>query len=73
MLVHESDVGEDWRVDPVLTEACQSVVDVACKDFKAGEGRILSCLMDKVGSDHMTDECEEKLLQIQYFIARDYR
>lgn len=60
-------------MDPVLKEACQSVVDVACKGLRAGNGRVLSCLMDKVGSAQMTEECEDKLLQIQYFVARDYR
>lgn len=73
ILVHKTDIGEDWRVDPVLQEACQSVVDVACQDRAAGEGRVLSCLMDKLGSNQMTEDCAEKLLQIQYFIARDYR
>lgn len=29
--------------------------------------------MGKIGDDVMTDECEEKLLEIQYFIARDIR
>ncbi|CAM1322896.1 GLG1 (predicted), partial [Pycnogonum litorale] len=67
------DVGEDWRVDPVLHEACQPVVSVACKDVNDGEGRVLSCLMDHLDSDHMLEECRDKLLQIQYFIARDYK
>lgn len=26
----EADAGEDWRIDPVLREQCQSVVDLAC-------------------------------------------
>lgn len=72
-LVAQTDAGEDWRADPALKEACQPVVDVGCKNLRAGEGRVLSCLMDNIGTDHMTEDCEEHLLQIQYFVARDYR
>lgn len=28
----EADVGEDWRIDPVLREQCQPVVNLACRD-----------------------------------------
>lgn len=31
-LIKETDVGEDWRLDPVLHDACQPVVDSACRD-----------------------------------------
>jgi Golgi apparatus protein 1 len=29
--------------------------------------------MEKLGTDHMTAACETALLQIQYFIARDFK
>lgn len=29
--------------------------------------------MEKLGTDHMTAACEIALLQIQYFIARDFK
>ena len=38
-LLKQSDVGEDWRVDPVLQEACQTVVDAVCSHEKPGKGR----------------------------------
>ncbi|GAB6030494.1 hypothetical protein CHUAL_007357 [Chamberlinius hualienensis] len=73
-LIREVNPGGDWRVDPALKEACGSVVNVACRDTtKPGEGRVLSCLMDTIGTNYMTEDCEDKLLQIQYFVARDYR
>ncbi|KAG1681674.1 Golgi apparatus protein 1 [Nymphon striatum] len=72
-LIKVADAGEDWRMDPVLRSACQPVVSVACSDAKGGEGRVLSCLMDHLDSNHMLEECREKLLQIQYFVARDYK
>lgn len=28
----EADAGEDWRIDPILRERCQPVVNLACKD-----------------------------------------
>lgn len=69
----ESDVGEDWRVDPVLHEACTPVVRNLCHDVRGGNARVLSCLMDNIGADAMTEECEDALIQIQYFIARDFK
>lgn len=29
--------------------------------------------MEKLGADVMTENCEEALLQIQYFVARDFK
>ncbi|GAB0086076.1 Golgi apparatus protein 1 [Sergentomyia squamirostris] len=72
-LVKVADVGEDWRIDPVLRKACQPVVDVACRDAEAGDARVMSCLMEKISTNYMTKECETALLQIQYFIARDFK
>ncbi|XP_015923497.1 Golgi apparatus protein 1 [Parasteatoda tepidariorum] len=72
-LLKQSDVGEDWRVDPVLQEACQPVVDAVCSHEKPGEGRVMSCLMKHFDSTHMSLECKEKLLQIQYFVSRDFK
>lgn len=73
VLVKEVDAGEDWRVDPVLREACKPVVDVACQDIRGGDARVVNCLMDKLGTNHMTEACETALLQIQYFVARDFK
>jgi len=40
---------------------------------QGGNARVMSCLMDKLGTDRMTEACETALIQIQYFIARDYK
>jgi golgi apparatus protein 1 len=40
MLVQETDAGEDWRVDPVLREACQPVVDAECSNVRGGDARL---------------------------------
>ncbi|XP_059622678.1 Golgi apparatus protein 1 isoform X2 [Phlebotomus argentipes] len=72
-LVKVADVGEDWRVDPVLRDACKPVVDVACRDTEGGDARVMSCLMEKLSTSFMTQDCEAALLQIQYFVARDFK
>ncbi|XP_055705911.1 Golgi apparatus protein 1 isoform X2 [Phlebotomus papatasi] len=72
-LVKVADVGEDWRVDPVLRNACKPVVDVACRDTDGGDARVMSCLMEKLSTNFMTQDCEAALLQIQYFVARDFK
>lgn len=68
-----SDVAEDWRVDPVLRNACKPVVDIACRDATNGDARVMSCLMEKIGTEWMTSDCEIALMQIQYFVARDFK
>lgn len=73
MLVKVSDVGEDWRVDPVLHNACIGVVNHVCHDTMGGDARVMSCLMEKIGTNYMVPECEMALMQIQYFIARDFK
>lgn len=71
-LVKVSDVSEDWRVDPVLRKACKTVVDTACgNDIDASS--VMSCLMEKLGTNFMSQPCETALLQIQYFTARDFK
>lgn len=72
-LIKVSDVTEDWRVDPVLRKACKSVVDTACGTDIEGNSRVMSCLMEKLGTNFMTQPCETALLQIQYFTARDFK
>ena len=35
--------------------------------------RVLSCLMENLHTDSITPECEEQLLHLEFFIARDFR
>lgn len=35
--------------------------------------RILSCLMEHLYTEKMVDDCEHRLLELQYFIARDWK
>ena len=34
---------------------------------------MINCLMYKLGTDQMTETCETALVQIHYFIARNYK
>lgn len=72
-LIKGADAGEDWRIDPILREECQHVVNQACKDVRGGDARVISCLTDQIGTSKMTEACETALIQIQYFVARDYK
>lgn len=72
-VVKETDAGEDWRVDPVLHEACHRVVETSCRDLKGGNARVMRCLMRHLDSPEMPQECEAALLEIQYFVSRDWK
>lgn len=34
---------------------------------------MISCLMEQLGTERMTEACEIALVQIQYFVARDFK
>ncbi|XP_014673318.1 PREDICTED: Golgi apparatus protein 1-like [Priapulus caudatus] len=72
-LLKVADVGSDIRVDPMLQEACQPATNTFCQDIPAGDARVLICLMDNVDDPNMNVECKGRLMEIQYFIARDFR
>ncbi|KAH9509537.1 glycogenin glucosyltransferase glg1 [Bulinus truncatus] len=56
-----------------LQQACADVVTKACHDHQAGHGDVITCLLENIDHEDMTDECEEQLLIIQYFAVRDFR
>ncbi|XP_076470547.1 Golgi apparatus protein 1-like isoform X2 [Babylonia areolata] len=72
-LLKETNVAEDYRLDKPLQIACGDVVTAVCSHIRPGGGSIINCLMDNIDEDEMTDECEERLLEIQFFVARDFR
>uniref|UniRef100_A0A672FRV2 Golgi apparatus protein 1 n=1 Tax=Salarias fasciatus TaxID=181472 RepID=A0A672FRV2_SALFA len=72
-LIQEADPGADYRIDRALNEACESVIQTACKHIRSGDPMILSCLMEHLYTDKMVEDCERRLLELQYFIARDWK
>ncbi|TRY79671.1 hypothetical protein TCAL_13427, partial [Tigriopus californicus] len=73
MLMKASNVGSNWKVDPVLRKNCQDVVNSGCSQENSN-GAVVSCLMTLAGenSRHMTQECMGTLMEVQYFLARDF-
>lgn len=73
-LLLEADVASDWQVDPILKKSCQDVVTSACDPGNLTPDAVMNCLMNQLVSQsrHMTKVCSERLLEIQYFMARDF-
>ncbi|XP_067105723.1 Golgi apparatus protein 1b isoform X1 [Osmerus mordax] len=72
-LIQSADPGADYRIDRALNEACESVIQTACKHIRNGDPMILSCLMEHLYTEKMVEECEHRLLELQYFISRDWK
>ncbi|XP_061594181.1 Golgi apparatus protein 1-like isoform X1 [Cololabis saira] len=72
-LVQSADPGADYRIDRALNEACESVIQTACKHIRNGDPMILSCLMEHLYTEKMVEDCERRLLELQYFISRDWK
>uniref|UniRef100_A0AAY4DB61 Golgi apparatus protein 1 n=1 Tax=Denticeps clupeoides TaxID=299321 RepID=A0AAY4DB61_9TELE len=72
-LVQSADPGADYRIDRALNEACESVIQTACKHIRNGDPMILSCLMEHLYTEKMVEDCEHRLLELQYFISRDWK
>ncbi|XP_052230402.1 Golgi apparatus protein 1-like [Dreissena polymorpha] len=70
-LLKEADVAEDASVDGVLMTACSKMINGECKGKIRTE--LMNCLIENIDADDMTEPCEDKLIEIQYFIVRDFR
>nr|CDJ86442.1 Cysteine rich repeat domain containing protein [Haemonchus contortus] len=71
-VVKVADVGSNYKVDKVLYGSCRSLIDGACARETGSESETLTCLMRHVDSSDMTPMCEQRLLEVQYFMARDW-
>ncbi|XP_039652090.1 Golgi apparatus protein 1-like [Perca fluviatilis] len=72
-LIQSTDPVADYRIDRALNEACESVIQTACKHIRTGDPMILSCLMEHLYTEKMVEDCEHRLLELQYFISRDWK
>jgi Golgi apparatus protein 1 len=72
-LVRVVDPGNDIRADPLLETACRPVIDALCSRIKPGDSNIILCLLENMKNNRMTDECEDRLMEVAYFMARDWR
>ncbi|KAK6056169.1 cysteine rich repeat-containing domain protein [Cooperia oncophora] len=71
-VVKVADIGSNYKVDKVLYGSCRSLIDGACARETGSEADTLNCLMRHVDSSDMTMMCEQRLLEVQYFMARDW-
>ncbi|ESO98200.1 hypothetical protein LOTGIDRAFT_114272 [Lottia gigantea] len=71
-LIEEADVASDISIDKAILKACKPVIKTLCSD-EEDDGSIMNCLMENIDDDEMTNKCEERLIEIQYFIVRDFR
>jgi len=71
-LMKLADIGTNYRVDKVLYASCKTLIEGKCKMDAVSEAGTLNCLMKYVDTDEMTDDCEQRLVEVQYFLARDW-
>jgi Golgi apparatus protein 1 len=72
-LMRAVDPGNDIRADPLLETTCQPVIETLCPRIKPGDSNIIMCLLDNLKNSRMTEECEDRLMEVAYFMARDWR
>uniref|UniRef100_A0A915AS27 Golgi apparatus protein 1 n=1 Tax=Parascaris univalens TaxID=6257 RepID=A0A915AS27_PARUN len=70
-VVKLADIGSNYKVDRVLYASCQKLIDGPCAMDAQSEASTLTCLMRHMDAD-MPKECEQRLLEVQYFMARDW-
>ncbi|KAI6216457.1 hypothetical protein M3Y99_01820900 [Aphelenchoides fujianensis] len=71
-LMKVAEVGSNYKVDSVLYQSCRPLIEGKCKMDLESEAKTLSCLMDHIDADDMPNECEQRLVEVQYFMARDW-
>ena len=72
-LVRAVNPGSDIRADPLLETTCRPVIDALCSKLKPGDSNIIMCLLENLRNSRMTEECEGRLMEVAYFMARDWR
>jgi Golgi apparatus protein 1 len=72
-LVRAVDPGSDIRADPLLETTCRPVIDAVCSKIKPGDSNVIICLLDNLKHTRMTEECEDRLMEVSYFMTRDWR
>ncbi|CAK5075005.1 unnamed protein product [Meloidogyne enterolobii] len=71
-LVKVADIGSNYQVDKVLYASCRELIEGKCKQDAVSEANTLTCLMKNLDEADMTDDCEQRLIEVQYFMARDW-
>ncbi|CAF2082393.1 unnamed protein product, partial [Rotaria magnacalcarata] len=72
-LIRTVDPGNDIRADPLLETTCRPVIDTLCPRINAGNSNVILCLLHNLKNARMTEECQDRLMEVAYFMARDLR
>jgi len=72
-LIRAVDPGNDIRADPLLETTCRTVIDSLCPKIRSGDSNMIMCLLNNLRSPRMTEDCEDRLMEVAYFMARDWR
>lgn len=72
-LIRAVDPGNDIRADPLLETTCRTVIDALCPRIKPGNSNVIMCLLNNLKHTSMTEDCEDRLMEVAYFMARDWR
>lgn len=54
----------------MLYESCKPVIEGKCKMDAVSEANTLSCLMRNLDEPEMTDECEQRLVEVKIVTTR---
>ncbi|XP_045149862.1 Golgi apparatus protein 1 [Echinops telfairi] len=63
-LIQETDPGADYRIDRALNEACESVIQTACKHIRSG---------DPIKASQLSRECRAEVQRILHQRAMDVK
>lgn len=63
-LVKVADIGSNYQVDKVLYASCRPLIEGKCKMDAVSEASTLTCLMKNLDEPDMTDECEQRLIEV---------
>uniref|UniRef100_A0AC35TWW4 Golgi apparatus protein 1 n=1 Tax=Rhabditophanes sp. KR3021 TaxID=114890 RepID=A0AC35TWW4_9BILA len=71
-LVKVADIGNSYKVDKILMASCKGLIEGRCSRDAQSEAATLNCLMQHIDTEFMVPECEDRLIEVQYFMARDW-
>uniref|UniRef100_A0A0N5BCS7 Golgi apparatus protein 1 n=1 Tax=Strongyloides papillosus TaxID=174720 RepID=A0A0N5BCS7_STREA len=72
LTIKVADIGTNYKVDKVLMASCQSLLTGVCAKDAQSETKTLQCLMEQLDNPDMSQDCEDRLIEVQYFMARDW-
>uniref|UniRef100_A0A0N4ZII0 Golgi apparatus protein 1 n=1 Tax=Parastrongyloides trichosuri TaxID=131310 RepID=A0A0N4ZII0_PARTI len=72
IVVKVVDIGSNYKVDKILMASCSNLIMGKCANDAISETATLTCLMQHIDTPDMNQDCEDRLIEVQYFMARDW-